>query len=314
MLAAIPYTTFPDIELGPFTIRTFGLMVGIGVLVGAWIAGRYIEAHAGVQREETYRMATRLVVAGVIGARLTWDVSHWDQIDSPVDLIAVWEGGLQFSGGFLGAIIFGLPFFRRWDRRTRWVALDGYAYGLSLGLAIGRIGCYSVGEHFGSPTSFFLGTRYDGGSVRESTLGDDPLVVGTVFHQTALYEFGYLLVLFAVLGLLLRRKVPPATLMGVFCAFYGVSRFLSDFLRVNDETVAGVTGAQYLMAGIALASIWIFTKVRPSLAGLPATVMDESTPAGPTDQETEAGAGGPEDTPPPTPDLPEGAEGDPSRR
>src|SRR5687768_4947850 len=119
-------------------------MVGIGVLVGAWIAARYIEQRTDIPREETYRMATRLVVAGVIGARLTFVLSHLEQMDSPIDVIAVWEGGLQFSGGFLGAIVFGIPFFRRWDRRTRWIALDGYAYGLSLGLAIGRIGCYSV--------------------------------------------------------------------------------------------------------------------------------------------------------------------------
>ncbi len=266
MLAAIPYTTFPEIELGPLTLRTFGLMVGIGVLLGAWIAGRYIEARGGVPREESYRMATRLVIAGVVGARLTFVASHWEDVDSPLDVIAVWEGGLQFSGGFLGAILFGIPFFRRWDRRTRWVALDGYAYGLALGLAIGRIGCYSVGEHFGRTSDFFLATRYDGGSVREDTLGDGALTVGTTFHQTALYEFGYMLVLFAVLGLLLRRRPPPATLIGVFCAFYGVARFASDSLRVNDERVASMTGAQWMAIGLVLASAWIFAKVRPSLA------------------------------------------------
>lgn len=301
MLAAIPYTTFPDISVGPLTIRTFGLMVGIGVLIGAWIAARYIEQRTDIPREETYRMATRLVVAGVIGARLTFVLSHLEQMDSPVDVIAVWEGGLQFSGGFLGAIVFGIPFFRRWDRRTRWIALDGYAYGLSLGLAIGRIGCYSVGEHFGSTTSFFLGTRYDGGSTREGlgtlfpTAGDfQANGVGTVFHHTALYEFGYLLVLFVVLGVLVRRNVAPATLMGVFCAFYGTSRFLSDFLRVNDETVGGLTGAQYLMAAIALASIWIFVKVRPTLAAEPEPEPELSVPdvaeSATTDTENEESA------------------------
>ena len=267
MLAVIPYTTFPDIELGPLTIRTFGLLVGLGVLLGAWIAGRYIETHAGVPREESYRMATRLVIAGIVGARLTYVASHWSDVDSPIDVIAVWEGGLQFSGGFLGAIIFGLPFFRRWERRTRWVALDGYAYGLSLGLAIGRIGCYSVGEHFGSVSDFFLAVRYDGGDTQEGTLGDLPLTVGTTFHNTALYEFGYLLVLFVLLGLVLRRRPSPGVLMGIFCAFYGVTRFLSDFLRVNDEQVLGMTGAQYLMLGLVLASVWIFWKVVPSLRG-----------------------------------------------
>lgn len=265
MLAAIPYTTFPEIELGPLTIRTFGLMVGIGVVVGAWVAARYIEGRAAIPREEIYRMATRLVVAGVITSRLTYVATHWEDVDSPIDVIAVWEGGLQFSGGFLGAIVFGIPFFRRWDRRQRWIALDGYAYGLAIGLAFGRIGCYSVGEHFGSRADFFLATRYDGGDVREGSLGDIPLTVGTSFHNTALYEFGYLLVLFVVLGLLVRRRPAPGLLIGVFCLWYGVNRFWSDALRVNDERVLGMTGAQWMCLGLVVAAAWILVKVRPTL-------------------------------------------------
>jgi phosphatidylglycerol:prolipoprotein diacylglycerol transferase len=279
VLAVIPYTTFPEIELGPITIRTFGVMVGIGVVLGAWLAGRYIEARTTITREETYRMATILVVAGIVGARLTWVLTHLEEIESPIDVIAVWEGGLQFSGGFLGAIIVGIPWFRRWDRRTRWIALDGYAYGLAIGLAIGRIGCYAVGEHFGSMSDFFLAVRYDGGSVREDTLGDVPLQVGMTFHHTALYEFGYMLVLFALLGFLIRRGVATTVLIGTFCLYYGICRFLSDSLRVNDEQILGLTGAQYMSIGLVLASFWIFRWVRPAVAGLPAPDSSEPAPA-----------------------------------
>ncbi|CAN5840542.1 prolipoprotein diacylglyceryl transferase [soil metagenome] len=280
MLAAIPYTTFPDIELGPLTLRTFGLMVGIGVLLGAWVAGRHGEQF-GVPREQTYSMATRMVVAGVIGARLTWDITHWDQIDTPLDLIAVWEGGLQFSGGFVAAIIVGFPTFRRWPRLTRWRLLDGYAIGLALGLAIGRIGCYSVGEHFGSTTSFFLATRYEGGSTREE-LGDEILRVGDTFHNTSLYEFGYLLVLVAVLAAVVRPRADgsgpaPGTAIGIFCLYYAVARGGSDLLRVNDETVLGLTGAQYLCLALIPTSIWILTKVRRRTAELVAVEDDART-------------------------------------
>ena len=177
VLAAIPYTTFPTIELGPLNLRTFGLMVALGVLLGAWLAASYAERY-GISRDETYRVATWMVLAGIIGSRLTWAATHTDQIDSPIDVIAIWEGGIQFSGGFIAALIVGLPFFRRWTKLQRWHVLDGYALGLTLGLAFGRIGCYSVGEHFGRTTDFFLATRYDGGEVREPTLGDMPLCPG----------------------------------------------------------------------------------------------------------------------------------------
>ncbi len=268
VLAAIPYTTFPQISLGPLELRTFGLVVAIGVLIGAWLAARYGEGY-GIPRDTTYSLAMRMVVAGVLGSRLTWVLSHLESVHSPVDVIAIWEGGLQFSGGFVVAVLAGYPIYRHWNRLTRWHSLDGYAYGLTIGLAIGRIGCYSVGEHFGGLTTFALGVRYDGGSVRESTLGDIPLEKGLVFHQTALYELIYLVVLFLVLTWLLhlRRERPgPGTAMALFCAWYGVARFASDALRVNDERVLGLTGAQYLCLALLPTSAWIWFRVRSALA------------------------------------------------
>jgi phosphatidylglycerol:prolipoprotein diacylglycerol transferase len=267
VFAAIPYTTFPDIELGPLTIRTFGLVVAVGVLVGAWLAARYAEEY-GIPRDTTYSMAMRMVLAGVIGSRITWVITHLDELDSPLDAFAIWQGGLQFSGGFVFAVIAGYPIYHHWNRLTRWRSLDGYAYGLSIGLGLGRIGCYAVGEHFGGLTSFPLAVRYEGGEVREPFLGDVRLEPGMVFHQTALYELLYMLVLFGILTYLLylrKERVQPGTAMAVFCGFYGVARFASDALRVNDERLLGLTGAQYLCLAMVATSVWVWFRVRPLL-------------------------------------------------
>ncbi len=268
LLAAIPYTTFPKIELGPLELRTFGFTVAVGVLLGAWLAARHGEQY-GVPRDTTYSLAMRMVIIGVIGSRITWVLSHTDAIDSPVDVIAVWQGGLQFSGGFLFGVLAGYPVYRHWSRLTRWRSLDGYAYGLSIGLAIGRIACTSVGEHFGRLSSFPLAVRYEGGDVRETTLGDIPLRQGMVFHNTAIYELIYLLLLFAFLTwfMHLRSTKPAAGVsMGIFCLYYGTCRFISDSFRVNDERVLMMTGAQYLMLGLVVTGLWVFLRVRPMLA------------------------------------------------
>ena len=318
MLAAIPYTTFPTIELGPLNLRTFGLMVALGVLLGAWVAASYAERF-GVERDETYRVGTWMVLAGIIGSRLTWALTHTDQIENPVDVIAIWEGGIQFSGGFIFAIIVGLPFFRRWTRLLRWRILDGYAFGLAVGLAFGRIGCYAVGEHFGRTTDFFLASRYDGGEVREPMLGDVPLMPGTTFHNTSLYEFIYMMVLFGILGglvLLARRKgreVVPGTLVGVFVLYYGVMRFLSDSLRVNDERVLSMTGAQWMCLVMVPAGIWILWKVRPGLAALAAAEAaepEESDEAEVADEaEVDAASGDAEESEDGTGESEDGADG-----
>jgi phosphatidylglycerol:prolipoprotein diacylglycerol transferase len=268
VVAAIPYTTFPTIDFGFVSLRTFGLVVAIGVLIGAWCAARYGEEHR-IPRDTTYGLAMRMVVAGVIGSRITWVVTHLDELDSPLDAFAIWQGGLQFSGGFVFAVIAGYPVYRHWNRLTRWHSLDGYAYGLAIGLGIGRIGCYAVGEHFGRETTFPLAVRYDGGSVREQYLGTKLLEPGMVFHQTALYELIYMVVLFLLLTYVLygRGQRPgPGTAMAIFCGYYGVARFASDSLRVNDERVLGLTGAQYLCLVLLGTSLWVWFRVRPRLA------------------------------------------------
>src|SRR3546814_8823481 len=91
-----------------------------------------------------------------------------------------------------------------------------------------------------------------------------------VFHHTALYELLYLLVLFVLLTWLLhvRKERPsPGTSMGIFCLWYGLSRFSSDVLSVNDERVLVFTGPQYFCIGLVFTSAWVPLHVRKQLTG-----------------------------------------------
>ena len=259
-LAAIPYTTFPEIDLGPISLRTFGLMFALGVVGGVAAAVRWGERY-GVSGDEIVSLATRMVVAGVIGSRITWVVTNLDAVDSPWDAIAIWQGGLQYSGGFVAALIVGYPTFRHWSTLTKGRMLDAACLGLTIGIVLGRVGCYSVGEHFGDTTSFFLATRYDGGVTRE------PAVVGEVIHNTALYEGVLLIPLAGLLWWLMRRGAAPGTAAGVFGIWYALSRFSLDFLRVNDETVLGLTGAQWTCLVVVLPlATYVLLRVRPRMA------------------------------------------------
>src|SRR5581483_7727623 len=136
------------------------------------------------------------VLAGIVGARLAFVASHLSQFtDRPWAVVALWEGGLEFSGGFLAA--------------------DGVVLGLAVGLAIGRVGCYSVGEHLGHETSFFLAVHYLGGVTREG-----PIPIGAHVHNTALYEILLLLPLIALLFALRRRGASAGWLTTTFLLWY----------------------------------------------------------------------------------------------
>jgi len=267
VVAGIPYETFPTIEIGPLTIRVFGLMVALGMVVGIIVAARRNERF-GVPRGETERVGFWLVVVGLVGARLAWVLTNLEQIESPIDVIAVWEGGLQFTGGFVAAALLAPVLTRSWPKGQRWVFLDGAVLGLAIGQMIGRIGCYAVGEHLGGETDFFLGVTYQGGDTIEG-----PLEVGVTYHNTALYEFLWLIPIIVILLVLDRRGVRPGIMTGTFAVLYATMRFLTDFLRTFDTTFAGLTGAQY--ASMALLAVGIAILATTSRRDDPAVATTE---------------------------------------
>ena len=87
------------------------------------------------------------------------------------------------------------------------------------------------------------------------------------------------------------REVVPGTLVGVFVLYYGVMRFLSDSLRVNDERVLSMTGAQWMCLALVPAGIWILWKVRPGLAALAAAEPAAEAAEGTADDDDESTGG-----------------------
>lgn len=264
VLGAISYRTFPVLHIAGLEIETFSAAVGLGVVVGAMVAARHATRRAAVDSWTVYEVAALVSIAGFAGARASWVLSNWDEIGSLVDVVAVWRGGMQFSGGFVAGTLAGAIAMRSMARRDRWVVVDGLGLGLCIGLAFGRVGCYAVGEHLGRPSTFWLAVRYDGGPTREPSLGEGLIYHGVVFHHPALYEFLLLAGLMGAL-LLIRPRATTGTVIAVYCIVYGTGRFALDFLRVNDRRLAGLTGAQYLMIAIVAAGLWVWISVRKSL-------------------------------------------------
>ncbi|MEX2274864.1 MAG: prolipoprotein diacylglyceryl transferase family protein [Actinomycetota bacterium] len=253
----IPYRTFPEIDLGPFSIKTFGLFVGLGILVGVWLFLRFAR-RKGLDTDELTSLAWRVIIFGIIGSRLLFVVTHFDQFrDDLWSVFAVWEGGLQFSGAFLVALVIIWLWLRKHPEVPGLLLTDGMVMGLVPGLMIGRCGCCAVGEHFGGPTSFPLGVKYEGGVTREG-----PIQPGTTIHNTAVYEILLLIPLYILLLQMQKRNVKDGWITATFFVWYGVQRFFTDFLRAYDKTVLGLTGAQYICIGLVAVGVGLMVNLR----------------------------------------------------
>lgn len=258
MLSAIPYHTFPQLPGGFYT---FGLLVGIGIAVGATVAKRHVDAH-GADGEALYSFAWVAAIVGVLGARLLWVVGNWsDYAADPLSVLFIWEGGLSFTGGFI-AVAAVTPFWlRRHAEIPGRVFADGVALGLVVGQWFGRWGCIMVGEHFGGETNFFLAVRYTGGGLAEPFLENVPggpvrIVEGMTFHNAALYEMLFLTLLIPLLFWLRSRRPPDGVVACAAGIGYAIGRFVSDIFRVNDERLWGLTGAQYACIVLLGVSVW----------------------------------------------------------
>jgi phosphatidylglycerol:prolipoprotein diacylglycerol transferase len=144
----------PELFEIPFihlTIRSFGVMMAIGFLMGFLLLGR-LSRKTSSKPQLIMNLALYCLIAGVIGARVFYVVHHYDQLDNPwASMFAVWQGGLEFYGGVILAIPVIVLYSRRHELPIR-RCLDIMAIALMLGLAFGRIGCFLNGCCFGKPT------------------------------------------------------------------------------------------------------------------------------------------------------------------
>lgn len=258
----IPYRTMPAIELGPLTLHTFGILVGLGIALGVTLVGREAKRR-GWDEHEVTGLAMRVVVAGLVGARIAYVIGEWRTFaDRPLSIVAVWDGGLLFFGGFLAAVIVLVLWLRRHPEIPRLLLADSFAVALAAGMAVGRLGCVAVGEHLGRPAASPWGVRFAGGKTIE------PLDVGAVIHLPALYE-ALALALFATIGVAaLRRAVTPGTVLAALLLTMGAVRFGLDFVRINDRRVAGLTAAQLASVALVFAGLALLQHRRAAVRAL----------------------------------------------
>jgi phosphatidylglycerol:prolipoprotein diacylglycerol transferase len=280
LVASIGWPVIDRFHLfGDLAISPHGIGIAVGYLFGAWILSRE-GPKRGVSVEHINSMVFWSLIGTIVGARLFYVIGHFSEFESIGEMLALWNGGLTLLGGIAGGVLVNIPLFRKYGY-SFFQVMDGAVIGLAFGIAFGRIGDLIIGDHLGKPTSWLLAWQYqggdlagfgcvaetcratlEGGQVLEITrqgatltsAAGDLLGTGVGVHQTALYDMVSATLLFLLLYLLSRRPRRLGVLTLTLGAWYGTSRVIEDFLRV-DKRIFGMTGSQW--TGLTVAVICV---------------------------------------------------------
>ncbi|MFP4124231.1 MAG: prolipoprotein diacylglyceryl transferase, partial [Coleofasciculus sp.] len=254
------------VELGPLTIRWYGLLIASAVLIGVSLS-QYLAKRRNVDPNAIADLAIWLVIAAIPCARLYYVLFEWEQYaQRPEDIIAIWKGGIAIHGAILGGLVATI-IFARIQKLSVWLLADLVVPALILGQAIGRWGNFFNSEAFGSPTNLPW-KLYIPPQQRP------PAYINyQYFHPTFLYESLWNLLLFALMITLffrdLKRKphLKVGTLALIYLVGYSAGRIWIEGLRTDSLMVGPLRIAQIFslvsillgLAGLA----WLYWFRRP---------------------------------------------------
>ncbi|WP_438960127.1 prolipoprotein diacylglyceryl transferase [Nereida sp.] len=248
MLAAIP---FPNLSPNIFSISLFGMEFALRWYAMAYIAGIVIGWRiivAALRRpalwskdtspfspEQAEDLLTWIVVGVILGGRLGYVFFYQPAyyLQNPLEIPAIWTGGMSFHGGFLGVVLLAYVWTRR-NKVALWPLADSLAIAVPPALLLGRVSNFINAELWGRPTDAAWGVIFPG----EAAQACEGIIGACARHPSQLYEaafegliLGAFLLYLAFRRGLLRRQ---GAATGIFLAGYGMARFAVEFVRQPD--------------------------------------------------------------------------------
>jgi phosphatidylglycerol:prolipoprotein diacylglycerol transferase len=242
-LFAIPFPAIDPVmvEVGPVVIRWYALAYIVGIFLGWWYAKSLVRnariwgpggppmTPADIDDFVVW-CAVGIILGGRVGYVLFYDLPMF--LANPLEVFALWHGGMSFHGGFLGTVL-AMVIFSRVRKIPTWSLIDVIAPSVTFGLFLGRLANFINGELFGRVTDVPWAMVFPNG-------GPEPR------HPSQLYEA--LLegvVLFLVLRILTNRMgklEQPGFVSGAFAAGYGVARTTAELFREPDIQIGFLAG------------------------------------------------------------------------
>jgi phosphatidylglycerol:prolipoprotein diacylglycerol transferase len=257
ILFEIPRIEFLNWTLGPVPIRLYGLMIGLGFILGIFLAARQARKE-GVSPERVLDLGVFVLLAAIVGSRVLFVLTNLHEFASkPLDAFALWRGGLVFYGGLLAAVPVGIWYLKKHEMPV-WKTMDIMAPSIALGQAFGRLGCFSAGCCYGAPSSGFF-----------SVVFNDPhslAPLGIPLFPTQLVESAGNLLIFLLLLLVRRYKTFDGQVFWLYALLYAVLRFVIEFFR--GDAVRGlyfnntISTSQIIAIGMAILAGIMLWKLR----------------------------------------------------
>jgi phosphatidylglycerol:prolipoprotein diacylglycerol transferase len=267
-------------EIGFLQITGFGLAVLLAFVI-AQIVAQAETARRGYDPEPIADLVFVAVIGGLAGAKIYYAILTGD-------VTSLWSrAGFVFWGGLIGGII-AVAFVVHRKRLGVLRIADVAGIGVAAAYAVGRSGCWAVGDDYGRPYDGFLATVFPEGAPPSTAanmrtlFGIDvpPTMLPTevvAVHPTQLYETAMGMIMFAVLWRLRDHRHATGWLAGVYCVLAGIERFVVEFFRAKDDrffgpfTTAQVIAILFVAVGIALMSArWRVGPGRPGIHASPA--------------------------------------------
>lgn len=249
----LPYPNIDPVifRIGPFEVRWYGVMYLIGFVVSYLLVRYQIKKkRLPLGKELVESLYSYLIIGLLVGARLGYvlfyNFSYY--IGHPLEIFAVWHGGMSFHGGLIGSVLAGYLFCRR-SRLDFWQTADLIIVTAPIGLGLGRLANFINGELYGRVADLPWAMVFPGAG---------PLPR----HPSQLYElFMEGIALFIILWTAKDRVRRTGTLTALFLIFYGLFRFVVEFFREPDPqlglifgivTMGQLLSAAMMLAGAAL--------------------------------------------------------------
>ncbi|MEN8184493.1 MAG: prolipoprotein diacylglyceryl transferase [Myxococcota bacterium] len=233
-----------------FPISTFGVMLAIAFLVGTWITAQRMREE-GLDAELASPMLIWILLGGIGGSKLYFAIDTSLREGVPFFSLLFAREGITWYGGLIGAFALGAIGCRRNGLPIIQFANCG-AIGTAVGQALGRIGCFLVGDDYGRASDVPWAVSFPEGA--PPTL--------TPVHPTQLYEMGWL---FGVGGFLWLRRRRSPFLFGEYLALNGAGRIVIELWRVNPKVALGLTEPQWIgmaLVGTGVAG-WLYYRAHP---------------------------------------------------